>query len=131
MVKKTVRMSDTDATGQIYFINLQKMAVEVFEEFLCSSGCSLAKIMTEEAFLFPIVRVEADYLAPVQICDVLEIERSLSRIGTASFTMQYSFYKDLSRLLVARVIITHVMIDKTTRQSLTIPKTFIEILNLK
>lgn len=128
MVKKTVRMGDTDATGQIYFINLQKMAIEVFEEFLENAGYSLSKIFSEEAFLCPIVRVEADYLAPIQICDVLEVERSLSHVGKTSFSMHYSFYKDLNRLLVARVKITQVVVDKMTRQSLAIPGSFLKIL---
>ena len=129
MVKKIVRMGDTDATGQIYFTNLQKMAVEVFEEFLDGAGYPVSKLLLEGVFLCPIVRVEADYLAPIQICDILEIERSLFHVGNSSFTMHYSFYKDFKRVLVARVKITQVVICKKTRQSLTIPEEFMKALH--
>ena len=124
-MQKRVRMEDTDATGYIYFTSLQKMAVEVLEEFLEKTPYASHRLLLEGAFLLPIGRVEASYLAPIALGDLLEISFQLIKVGHSSFELHYIFYKE--GLIVAEISMVHVAIDKETKKSTPLPKDFIQL----
>ncbi|MBM3191919.1 MAG: hypothetical protein FJZ63_04635 [Chlamydiae bacterium] len=124
-MQKRVRMEDTDATGFIYFTSLQKMAVEVLEEFLEKTPYASHKLLLEGAFLLPIGHVEASYLVPIALGDLLEISFQLMKVGNSSFELHYIFYK--KEHIVAEITMVHVAIAKETKKSIALPKDFIQL----
>ena len=63
--KRIIRLSETDATGVIYFTNLFKFATETLEEFLETKGTNLLKMIQNSDYLLPIVSAKSTYLAPL------------------------------------------------------------------
>lgn len=119
--QRMIRMADTDASGMIYFASVQTIALEAFEDFLQKRGMSLRTIFQNKVCFLPIVHVEADYLAPVYVNDVLTIEMKLVKMGTSSFTLAYAM-SHAARQLVAKVCITHVSTHTTEPVAQAIPK---------
>ncbi len=125
---RTVRMADTDASGVIYFASVQKIALEAFEDFLLSSGFELAKMMLSGPLLMPIVHVEADYLAPVYVGEMLRVEMKLAKTGVTSFVIKYNIFSSEHDLVVATLAITHVVIAKDSKKSVPIPQELLSML---
>jgi 1,4-dihydroxy-2-naphthoyl-CoA hydrolase len=121
-------MADTDASGVIYFASIQKIALEAFEEFLLSSGFELAKVMLSGPLLVPIVHVEADYLAPVYVGELLRVEMKLAKTGVTSFTLKYNIFSSEHDLVVATLAMTHVVIAKDSKKSVPIPQELLSML---
>lgn len=115
-----LRLKDTDATGVLYFSEQFKFAMEAFEEFLNVKGVAWKELMASP-YLLPVVHAEADYLAPLRVGDALEISLKVTKIGTSSITLEYTFYDPKSKRDVGRVQIVHVTVDKNTLTAVPIP----------
>lgn len=115
-----VRMHDTDMAGILYFANQFRFVHDAWEDLVESEGLSFKQVLHEEDFLFVIVHVEADYLAPLNVGDRLEVHVSLEKVGTSSFTLAYDIFKE-NRDLVGRAQTVHVTIDKHSRKKIPIP----------
>jgi len=115
-----IRLKSTDATGALYFSEQFNFAMETFEEFLKERGFSLKELM-DSSYLFPVVHAQADYFAPLQVGDELEITLSVAKLGTSSVTLHYSLRNPHTEIDVGTVEIVHVVVDKQTRQSVPIP----------
>lgn len=115
-----VRMNDTDMAGILYFANQFRFVHDAWEDLVEKENISFKQVLHEENFLFVIVHAEADYLAPLNIGDKLEIHVTVETIGNSSFTMQYLIYKeDKTQVGAAKTV--HVTIDKKTRKKIPIP----------
>lgn len=126
ITKNKVRMNDTDMAGILYFANQFRFVHDAWEDLVESENISFQKILFEETFLFVIVHVEADYLAPLNVGDMLEVHTQVEKIGNSSFTMLYNIYR--SKELVGKAKTTHVTIDKVTRTKISIPEHLKKIL---
>ncbi len=115
-----VRLRDTDATGVLYFSEQFNFAMEAFEEFLKVRGFSLRELMNTP-YLLPVVHAEADYLSPLMVGDVLEINMQVSKIGSSSVTLEYTFFDLTRRADAGKAQIVHVVVDKETRRPTPIP----------
>jgi len=123
-----VRMNDTDMAGILYFANQFRFVHDAWEDFVEKENISFKKVLHEENFLFVIVHAEADYFAPLDIGDKLEIHVSVETIGNSSFTMLYQIYKeDKTEAGLAKIV--HVTIDKKTRKKISIPSHLKELLH--
>lgn len=118
--KRTIRLSETDATGVIYFSELLKLGLETFEAFLASQGFTLQQMIEESDFLMPIVHAEADFLGPIKVGDVTEIQLNFANMGTSSFTLSSSLFVDGKER--GRTSIVHVAVSKFSRKSIPIPE---------
>lgn len=127
---RTVKLAETDATGIVYFTEVQKYAVEALEEFLHTKALSLAKMIEDDIFLLPIVHVAVDYLCPLFVGDLISIQMSVEKSGVSSFTLKYEIKKDESDFVAAIVKITHVSVDTHTRHAVPIPRSLIDILKV-
>ena len=120
--KTRIHLRDTDATGVLYFTEQLRLALETFEAYLHSQGISLRVILQTTPFLLPIVHAEADYFAPLQVGDPVEITWSVEKIGSSSFTSQFSFFDPARKLEVGKACIVHVVISRETKKSIPIPE---------
>ena len=128
--QRTIRLSETDATGVLYFSELLKLAEEALEAFLHTKNFTVNDLIENTPFLMPIVHAEADYVAPLKVGDVVDIELSLSEVGESSFTLQSRLLKE--GVEAGRTKIIHVVISKKTGQGVPIPEsvsTFLEALH--
>ena len=121
-----IRLKDTDATGVLYFSEQFKFAQEAFEEFLKSRGCAWDDLMGSECFL-PVVHAEADYLAPLRVGDKLEVCLLVSKVGTSSVTLDYTFHDPDKKIEVGSVKIVHVATCQKTRLAVPFPEFLREI----
>lgn len=117
---RTIRLSETDATGVIYFSELSKLGLEAFEAFLATEGFTLQEMIEKTEFLMPIVHSEADFFGPLKVGDQVEIELSLTHLGNSSFTLATSIVQEGKEK--GRTSIVHVTVSKVTRKSIPIPE---------
>ena len=85
----TVRLYDTDAAGRLYFGALFRLVQEALEELMAREGVPVGDVIAAGEFLYPVVHVEADYLAPLGVGDRVRVEVSPARVGRRSFTLAY------------------------------------------
>lgn len=120
--KRVVRLSETDATGVLYFTNLLKYAEEAFGGHLKKLGIDLGKLFAENDYLFPIVETRSKYFSPLFFGDEIFITHEILPLKRSSITLQTIFEKNEAK--VGEVTITHVFTSKTTRKSIPIPDAF-------
>lgn len=123
-----VRMHDTDMAGILYFPRQFRFAHDALEDLFAASDLSFHQIFHKENFVFVIVHAEADYLATLQVGDKLEVNVSIERIGSSSFTVMYHFYLESSRKLVGTAKTVHVTLESKSREKIPIPNDLKKIL---
>ncbi len=127
--KRVIHLQDTDATGVLYFAQQLRLALEVFEDFLHEKGQPLRSLISDKDYLMPIVHAEADYFSSLMVGDALNIELTLEKMGTSSFTLGYRYFDEVSKEEKGKASIVHVTTSKETRTSIPIPEELKEILN--
>lgn len=115
-----VRMHDTDMAGILYFARQFRFVHDALEDFVSSEGLTFDQVFHEKDFVFVIVHVEADYLAPLKVGDELTVHLSVERIGTSSFSIQYQIFR--SKTLIGTAKTVHVTLDNKTRTTIPIPE---------
>lgn len=107
--KTTIRLSDTDAAGRIFFASLLRVAHDAFEGYMEDIGHPLARYLRGEACGLAIVHAEADYRRPIGCGDRVEIKTGVERVGTTSFVITHEFRHDGEEVATARTV--HVALD--------------------
>ena len=113
MVHKTtfrVYYEDTDAGGIVYYANYLKFAERGRTELLRAAGHGNQSLMDGEGLLFIVRRVEADYLAPARLDDILTVETSVAELKKASFILKQSIF--CHEVLVCSLTVTLVCVTK-------------------
>lgn len=96
-----VYYEDTDAGGVVYYANYLKYFERGRTEYLRDRGFSV-KDMAGRGFVFPVVHVEIDYLAPASHDDLLRVETSVPEIGKSSFTFAHQVLRVSDGKLLAK-----------------------------
>lgn len=116
-----VRMHDTDMAGILYFARQFRFVHDALEELVEKEGLDFDTLFNRSDFVFVIVHVEADYLAPVKVGDVLEVQVEVENLGVSSFTMSYTIYKG-KKVLMGKAKTVHVCLDAKTRKKIPLPQ---------
>ena len=104
---------DTDAGGVVYYANYLKYLERCRTEWLRRAGFDQSVLLREHQLAFVVRRVEADYLRPAILDDLIEVGLQVEKLGAA----QIVFAQTVSRktatgapelLLSARVQIVSV-----------------------
>lgn len=126
IAKNQVRLHDTDIAGILYFPRQFRFVHDALEDFSENSGMPFAHIFMKESFLMVIVHAESDYYHPLHMGDRLEIEITITHIGSSSFTLNYKIYKVCAkkneRTLSGAAKTTHVTIDSHSRKKIPVPE---------
>ncbi len=111
LIKQTriVRLSETDATGIVYFTNIFKYACELFEEYL------LKRKITH---LFPLVDARSSFSSPLRAGDEIVVEMEQLELGNSSLKASYRI--TTSDRLVAEVVLTHVALSRETEEKILV-----------
>jgi len=123
---RTIRLKETDATGVLYCSEQISLGLEAFEAFLMDKELTLEEMIAKKGFLMPVVHAEADFMAPLRVGDKVEIQLSLTRVGTKSFTASTQIFKEGA--VVGTTSIVHATISKKSGESIAIPKEVIQLL---
>ncbi len=120
-----IRFVDTDASQRIHYTAMFRHFEAAEQEFLRDMGCPYSAPEFRD-YSFPRVHVECDFTAEIRYDDIIDIELTVERVGTSSFTI--SFLVTVDARPVAKGKITVVSIDKQTQKPCRIPDRLVEVL---
>ncbi|MEX1023504.1 MAG: thioesterase family protein [Planctomycetota bacterium] len=121
-VRRTVRLADTDAAGVVYFARALDWCHAAYEEWLESVDLALGRLLPTADLVLPVVHAEITHSAPLVLGDELVLELTRAHVGRSSYTLAYLGRRGEARALEATI--THVCIDRATRQSQELPADF-------
>lgn len=99
-----VYYEDTDAGGVVYYANYLRFLERARTEWLRQLGCAREELRAQCGWLFVVRRVEADYLHPARLDDLLTVHASVVEVRGASLTFAQRITDEQGRELVrARV----------------------------
>ena len=117
-----VRFGDADPAGLVYFVNVFHYFHIAMEEFFAARcGITYERLMADERMGFPTVKVEAEFFTPLVYGDEAEVEVSVSRVGKASATFEYSVRRASDGTFCARATNVHVAMNLDARRAVPIP----------
>ena len=88
---RLVEFHDTDMAGIMHFASFFVYMESAEHELLRSLGLSVHSQVENEHISFPRVAATCNYVSPARCEDVLDVEVSVSRIGTKSVTYDFRF----------------------------------------
>jgi len=88
---RLVEFHDTDMAGIMHFASFFQYMESAEHELIRSVGFSVHSQIDGQTLSFPRVAASCQYLAPARSEDVLDIDITLSRIGTKSLTYEFEF----------------------------------------
>jgi acyl-CoA thioester hydrolase len=88
---RLVEFSDTDMAGIMHFSAYFRYMEAAEHELLRSLGLSVYTEINGEPVSFPRVAASCDFHAPARCEDMLEIDVTITRVGTKSVTYKFHF----------------------------------------
>lgn len=111
-VAKVVRFSHCDPAGIVYYPRYFDLLHEAKEDWLREAvGVSLPTLIAERRHGLPIVRLEAEFLAPSRMGDVLDIAVAVAHLGGAALHLDYDVRSGTQKRMHARSVIVHIRLD--------------------
>lgn len=119
---RTVRLSDTDAAGVVYFARTLSICHEAYEEALAAAGVSLPDLLGASGIVVPISRSEADYKRPLRPGDKLRLTVTPTAVSENSFAIRFDVVKlGPPEKLAATVRTEHVCTAPAKRERTPLP----------
>ncbi len=106
-----VYYEDTDAGGIVFYANYLRFAERGRTEYLRDLGYENKSLMDKQGVIFVVRKVEADYLTPAYLDDMLRMETSVIELKNASFKMKQSLFRHNELIFSVDVIL--VCVDLT------------------
>lgn len=106
-----VYYEDTDAGGVMYHANHLKFCERGRTEYLRKLGFLNSSLMSGEGVLFVVRRVEADYLKPARLDDLLTVKTALQTVKNTSFLMKQDIMRGGDHLFSMTVLLVCVSTD--------------------
>ena len=104
-----VYYEDTDMAGIVYYANYLRFIERARSDWVRGLGIDQRAMKDDEGLVFAVRRIEADYLAPARLDDVLEVETSTEQVTPARLVMRQVVRRDGTPLFEA--LVTVVMIN--------------------
>ena len=120
---RTVRLSDTDAAGVVFFPKLLSICHEAYEESLLLAGIDLKLFFRDSTPAIPIVKANINFFRPLFAGDKLLINLMPQVLNDNEFEIAYSIFLAKSdREPPAAIANTkHVCINPTSRSRIQLP----------
>lgn len=100
-----VYYEDTDAGGIVFYANYLKFAERGRTEYLRNLGFENKSLMDKQGVIFVVRKIEADYLIPGYLDDMLRLETSVLEMKNASFKMKQSLFRHNELIFSVDVIL--------------------------
>ena len=117
----TVRYSDTDAQGHLYFANYLVFADEVAGAYMHQLGYTAMTPDTAPCYIFT-VNINCDYLGECKAFDVVRVSGGYTRLGNTSAELGFEMANEADGETLVRGTITQVFVDKSSRKPCAIPE---------
>ena len=95
---------DTDMAGIVYYANYLRYIERARSDWVRQIGIDQLA-MKEQGVVFAVRRVEADYIAPAQFDDVLDVRTVLTQRSAARMVMRQQIWRGESLIFAADVTI--------------------------
>jgi len=117
MVELRVCYEDTDAGGVVYYGKYLRYLEQGRTEFLRDRGLSV-QALHEQGYLFPVTRVEIDYLAPAVLDDLIRVDTTMRELTRATFTLRQQVLRvsDGKMLVDAQVTLAYIGAGRRPRR---------------
>ena len=102
---------DTDAGGIVYYANYMRFAERGRTEFLRDIGYENGDLMEKEGIAFVVRKIDADYLAPAKLDDVIEVRTVIDSVKKTSFVMKQTVFRQDNALFQMYVTLVTVSLD--------------------
>ena len=114
-----VYYEDTDAAGIVYYANYLRFIERGRTEFLRELGHD-QNLLMKEGVAFAVRSVQAEYLKPARLDDLLTVETSIAELGRAQLVFQQRIRRGEELLLDAKIRIA--CIDPARGKPIPIPR---------
>lgn len=98
-----VYYEDTDAAGIVYYANYLKFAERARTEWLRALGVDQSKLLAETGVGFVVRKVEADYLAPARLDDLLTVTSTVSDMRKVGLSMDQAIMRGETLIAAVKV----------------------------
>lgn len=105
-----VYWEDTDAGGVVYYANYLRFAERARTEMVRASAGGQSEILERHGLVFAVRRVEADYLAPARLDDLLDVASRITDISGVRVTMTQEIRRGDD--VLARLVVVLVAVDR-------------------
>ncbi len=128
---RTVRLSDTDAAGVIYFTQVLSICHEAYEESLIQlSQVNIQHFVNNPSSAIPIVEAQVNFFRPIFCGDKLIINLTPEQINDKEFEVIYEILTCQSPQKLAQAKTRHVCINPENRQRALLPEIILQWLVL-
>jgi 1,4-dihydroxy-2-naphthoyl-CoA hydrolase len=118
---RTVRLSDTDAAGVVYFANVLHICHEAYEESLVSANINIKSFLNNSTIAIPIISASVNFFRPIFCGDRLSINLKTQQLNNSEFEIYYCVYNS-SEQVVAKAQSKHVCINTLDRKRINFPE---------
>lgn len=98
-----VYYEDTDSGGVVYYANYLKFLERGRTEFLRALGFEQRQLAEETGLAFAVRSLNAEYLKPAKLDDLLDVRTAIEYLGRAQVTFAQSIKRGEETLLTASV----------------------------
>lgn len=123
-MKIRVYYEDTDALGIIYHANYLKFCDRARTEYLLENGAS-TDIGNEYGFI--VKDLQANYLAPARLGDVLDVKSEIIRIKPASLEILQEIYREKQGVFRMKITLVFMQNNKISKIPRDLRECFIKI----
>lgn len=126
----TIRLSDTDAAGVVYFANVLVICHQAYEESLAAGGINLKEFVSNSSTAIPIVHTEVDFFRPMFCGNKLLIRLMPQQLSETEFEVNYQIFTASSpEQQLAKALTRHVGIAPASRKRTHLPEAIIQWLH--
>jgi 4-hydroxybenzoyl-CoA thioesterase len=120
--EQQIRFDDVDGAGIVYYPRFFHFCHKAFEDFFNQGPFSYPELICQRKIGFPTVHIEADFKKPLFYGDRISISLSLQKIGNASVSTKYEFFRTGEDILYFVCDITLVCMNLEQRCAQEIPQ---------
>jgi len=124
---RSIRFSETDAAGVVYFANVLIFCHEAYEASLIESGINVRSFFSDQEIAVPIVHAEVDYFKPMFCGDQITILLIPNLLKPSEFEISYQLFN--SSQAIAKALTRHVCIYLETRSRQDLSSALLHWLN--
>jgi len=124
----TISLSDTDASGYLFYGALFRLSQSCFEAFLKSLDLPIERWLLGTLPALPVRSVSAEYLTPLRVGMEVILTIESVQPGSSSLKLWLSFTKHGSETPSATVQVTHVAVDPNTGTPVPLPEELLQAL---
>ena len=117
-----VYYEDTDAGGVVYYANYLKFMERARTEWLRSLGFEQDTLLQQQRVVFPVQRVDIEYLQPARFNDSLSVHVRMINLGRTSILSGQTIFRDTDRTLLTRGEVRIACVDVDTFRPRAIPE---------